>query len=85
MRDSFDVNLIRLRENISFGQRVGGFVVETSTGGDWQVFGIEGTSVGSCRIMRSPSPVSATSVRLRITQNSACPALSEFGIFSETL
>ncbi len=76
-------NLVRLRENIQLGQRVDAFSVDIWRGGAWAAFA-QGASIGSCRILRSDDPISTTKVRLRVTHASACPALSEFALFSET-
>lgn len=75
-------NLVRLRENIRLGQRVGGFAVEIWRNGDWSTFG-KGASIGACRILRSDAPISTTRIRLRITEASACPALSELALFAD--
>ncbi len=75
-------NVIRLRENLRLGQRVEAFAVDRRQGGDWEPFA-SGTSIGSCRLIRTPRDVTAEQVRLRITQSPVCPALSEFGLFAE--
>ncbi|MBV8810327.1 MAG: alpha-L-fucosidase [Acidobacteriaceae bacterium] len=75
-------DIVRIRENIRLGQRVDSFMVEVWTEGNWSRFG-EGTSIGSCRIVGAQAPVTTTRVRLRITKAAVCPALSEFGLFSE--
>jgi alpha-L-fucosidase len=73
-------DLVRVRETIALGQRIGGFSVEYWKDSAWEVFG-KGTSVGACRILRSTQPVSANRVRLKITESAACPVLSEFALF----
>lgn len=75
-------NLIRLREHIRLGQRISAFVVDVWRDGEWSILG-QGTSIGSCRILRAATPVTTTRVRLRITKSPVCPALSEVGLFSE--
>ena len=75
-------NLVRLRENITLGQRVSEFAVDQWVDGVWRSFG-KGTSIGSCRILRSDAPVTATRVRLRVTKAPVCPALSEIGLYLE--
>jgi alpha-L-fucosidase len=75
-------NLVRLRENIRLGQRISGFAVDVWRNGKWSILS-EGTSIGSCRILRMEGPVSTMLARLRITRSSVCPALSEFGLFCE--
>jgi alpha-L-fucosidase len=74
-------NVVRLRENLRLGQRVDGFAIDSWRDGAWQEFG-GGTSVGSCRLVRG-NPVSTTRMRLRVTEASACPALSELGVFAD--
>lgn len=73
-------NLLRLRESICLGQRIAEFAVDTWTGGDWKPFS-QGTSIGSCRILKTELPVTTSRVRLRITDSPVCPALSEFGLY----
>jgi alpha-L-fucosidase len=75
-------NIVRLRENIRLGQRVAEFAVDVWLHGRWSIFA-EGTSIGICRILRAAIPVTTTGVRLRVTKSTVCPALSEFGLFSE--
>lgn len=72
-------NLVRLRENIKFGQRIGRCVVEAMVNGQWETLG-EGTSIGACRIFSFPT-VSATQLRVRITDSAAPAMLSELGVF----
>jgi alpha-L-fucosidase len=74
---------VRVRENIRLGQRVESFAVDVWSNGNWSQLG-QGTSIGSCRILRSEKPVSTTRVRLRMTRSPVCPALSEFGLFRAT-
>jgi alpha-L-fucosidase len=73
-------NLVRLREYIQLGQRVDAFAIDVWQNGDWASFGAA-TSIGLARIIRSQRPVTASRLRLRITEAAACPALSEFAIF----
>jgi alpha-L-fucosidase len=75
---SFD--LVRLRETIALGQRIGAFSVEYWRDGSWAQFAT-GTSIGACRILRSPQPITASRVRLKISESAACPALAEFALF----
>jgi alpha-L-fucosidase len=77
---AIDFNLVQLREEIELGQRIGGFAVEYWKDGGWSSLGT-GTSVGSCRIMRTAQMVNSNRVRLKITESAGCPALSEFGVF----
>ncbi len=73
-------NLVRLREEIQFGQRVSAFTVDTWQNGEWRAFG-EGTSIGMCRILRSREMVETTRVRVRITQAPVEPLLSHIGLY----
>jgi len=75
-------NVMRLRENIRLGQRVEAFELDHWDSGAWKRFAQE-TSIGSCRLIRIPEPVTTTKVRLRITKSPVCPALSEFGLYLE--
>jgi alpha-L-fucosidase len=75
-------NLVRLREDIRLGQRISAFAVDVWRDGKWSVVA-EGTSIGSWRILRVNTPMTTKRVRLRITKSPVCPALSEFGLFSE--
>ena len=77
-------DLVRVRETIALGQRIGAFTVEYWKENAWANFGT-GTSIGACRILRAPQPVQSDRVRLRITESAACPALSEFALFATGL
>ena len=75
-------DLVRLREDIRLGQRIDEFAVDFWNG-NWAQFG-QGTSIGSCRILKSKTPVTTTRVKLRITKSAVCPALCEFSLFRES-
>ncbi|MBP5319959.1 MAG: alpha-L-fucosidase [Kiritimatiellae bacterium] len=74
----FDV--VRLRENIKLGQRVDAFVVEVWDGKAWQLFA-QGESIGACRLLRGKK-IRTDRVRLRILHATACPCISEFGLYA---
>jgi alpha-L-fucosidase len=80
LKRPMNFSLVRLREEIALGQRIGGFQVDYWKDGGWVSFG-NGTSVGACRIVRSEKALTADKVRLRITQSAACLAVREFGLF----
>lgn len=80
-RSTVSFNVIRLRENIRLGQRVDACAVDIWKDGAWQEFG-RATSIGPCRLVRAKETASTTRLRLRITESSACPALSELGAYS---
>jgi len=74
-------SVVRLREYIPLGQRVEAFALDQWQGGQWVEFAT-GTSIGHCRLVRH-EPVTTDKVRLRILNSPVCPALAEFGVFSE--
>lgn len=75
---TFDV--VRLREHLPLGQRVGAFAIDAWLDGNWREIG-RGTSIGSQRLVRTAT-TTANKVRLRITDAAACPAISEFALFA---
>jgi alpha-L-fucosidase len=77
---SFDI--IRLRENIKLGQRIGAVEVDAMVDGAWTTVG-HATSIGSCRIISIPSTIKTKQVRLRVTSSPVCIALSEFGLYNK--
>jgi alpha-L-fucosidase len=77
-----EFNVARIRENVQLGQRIARFAVDAWVDGDWRLFAA-GTSIGQCRILRSPTKIRTARVRLRITESPVCPAISEFGLFLE--
>ncbi len=74
--------VIRVREEIQLGQRIDAIAVDRWDGGAWQQIAAA-TSVGPRRLMRLEQPVTAARLRLRVTQASASPAISEFAVFAE--
>jgi alpha-L-fucosidase len=68
-----------LQENISLGQRVEKFCLETWDGTNWIQFG-SGTTIGYKRLLRFPA-VTTSKVRLVIEQSRTCPSISNFGLF----
>jgi len=75
-------SVIRIREAIRFGQRIDAIAVDRFQDGGWREFATA-TSIGPRRLIRLEQPVTASRLRLRITQASASPALSEFALFHE--
>jgi alpha-L-fucosidase len=51
-------------------------------GHDWQPLAAV-TSIGARRLIRLRRPVTAARLRLRVTEASASPVLSEFALFAE--
>lgn len=77
-------NIISIRENIKLGQRVDSVTVYLQSGSTWQKIG-GATSIGSLRLIRLPQYVTARRVKIEISKASACPALSELGVYAEPL
>jgi alpha-L-fucosidase len=75
-------NVVRIKEEIRFGQRIEAVSVETMENEAWKPVATA-TSVGSTRLIRLPAPVSAAKVRVRVTQAAAPPIISEFSVFRE--
>jgi alpha-L-fucosidase len=76
-------SVIAVKEDIRYGQRVDAFTVERWNAGSWEQVA-QGTSIGPRRYLRLDKPVTATRVRLRVTQASASPVLTQFSLFSES-
>jgi len=74
--------VVRLREAIRFGQRIDRAAIDGWNGADWRPLA-EATSIGPRRLIRLDRPVTAARLRLRVTEASASPVLSEFALFSE--
>jgi len=73
------INVIDIREYLPLGQRIDEVVVEIETAHGWQSIATV-QSIGNRRLVRYATP-SVTAVRLRITQSSATPVLSAFGVY----
>ncbi|MGA2195491.1 MAG: discoidin domain-containing protein, partial [Bryobacteraceae bacterium] len=75
-------SVIRLREEIRLGQRIDSVAVDRWNAGAWEPLATA-TSIGAQRLIRLDKPVETSRLRLRVTQASASPALSEFAVFAE--
>lgn len=75
---TFDV--VRLREHLPLGQRVTTFALDVDDGAGWREIARH-QAIGSQRLVRLATPVTARRVRLRIVEAEACPAISEFALF----
>ncbi len=73
----FDV--VRLRENITLGQRVDEFAIDVWRESGWQEHA-KGESIGACRLLRCDK-VKSDRVRLRIVKAAAAPCISEIGLY----
>lgn len=76
-------NVVRLREYLPLGQRVEAFSLDQWQDGRWMEFAT-GTSIGNCRLLRT-GQITTSRIRLRIVQGSACPAISELGVYWEPM
>jgi alpha-L-fucosidase len=72
-------NLIELQEDISLGQRVFSFQVETEKNGNWTVL-TEGTTIGYKRILPVPGCTSSH-LRIRVTGTYAPPMLLNAALY----
>lgn len=76
--------VVRLREAITFGQRIDRVAIDGWNGADWQLLAAV-TGIGPRRLIRLDRPVTAARLRLRVTEASASPVLSEFALFAEAV
>jgi alpha-L-fucosidase len=74
-----EFNVVRLRENIKLGHRIGSFAIDISQDGQWKEIA-KGQSIGACRLLKT-NKVKTDKVRLRILESRACPCISDFGLF----
>ena len=79
-REPMTFNIVRLREYTPLGQRIRSFALDQWQDGQWREFAAS-TSIGICRLVRTPAPITTRKIRLRITHAEACPTLSELGVF----
>jgi len=77
-----EFQVVRVKEAIQFGQRVGGMAIDRWDSGEWKEVATA-ASIGPRRLIRLEKPVGAARLRLRITQADAAPVLSEWGVFAE--
>ena len=75
-------NVIRIKEDIRLGQRIEAVTVEAMDSGTWKQIA-SATSIGPRRIIKLEAPVSATQMRLKVTETAAEPVISEFALFRE--
>jgi alpha-L-fucosidase len=75
-------SVVRLQESIRLGQRIGAVAIDSWKDDAWAKLA-EATSIGNCRLIRLGGHVTASKLRLRITDSPVCPALSDFGLFEE--
>jgi len=73
-------NRFVVQEYIQLGQRVKVFSVEALINGTWTKLA-QGTTIGYKRILRFPT-VTASQVRINITQSKASPVISSVGVYN---
>ena len=74
--------VIAVAEDIRYGQRVDAFAVDRWNAGNWEQIAAA-TSIGPRRLLRLEHAVEAARLRLRITQASASPILTQLAVFAE--
>lgn len=72
-------NRFMAQEYIRLGQRIKAFTLDASVGGTWKKIA-EATTVGYKRILRFPG-VTASKIRMTITDSKCCPLLSHIGVY----
>jgi alpha-L-fucosidase len=78
-------NRVQLQEYIPLGQRVESFEIQVRTGGSWKTWGSGAkTTIGNKRIILGNS-VTADAVKVRIKSALACPVLSGFALYNDTV
>ena len=80
MPRSVTFDLIRLRENLTFGLRVDDYEIDAWTGNRWATIA-KHTCIGPQRLIRLEDPVHTDKVRVRITRAAASPVLCGFGLY----
>ena len=76
-------NRVVLQEYIPLGQRVKSFTVYYKKNGSWTKWK-DGSTIGHKRILLGSS-VTTDAVKVSITASKACPVLSGFGLYSDTV
>ncbi len=74
-------SVVSLREPIQLGQRIDAWALDAWQDDEWREFA-SGTGIGARRLWRGQAIWTAR-LRLRIEHASACPALSELGVYLE--
>jgi len=75
-------NVIRVAEDIRYGQRIDSVAIERWNAGSWEQVA-SATSIGPHRLIRLDRPVTAARLRVNVTAASAPPLVSEFALFEE--
>jgi len=75
------INLVRIRESLTLGQRIDSLAVDVRVGGEWKEWGTA-SSIGAQRLIAGERVVT-DAVRVRILGSAAAPALAEVALFQE--
>lgn len=73
-------DLISIRENIKFGQRVEEFAMDSWENDAWKEIH-KGTSIGARRLIKLDTPVTTPKLRIRFTKTPEVVVLSELGVY----
>jgi len=73
-------DLIRLREELSYGARVDVYAIEVWRDGGWDSIA-QHSCIGAQRLIHLDLPVTAQRVRLRVLTAAASPVISEFSLY----
>lgn len=73
-------DLVRLREYLPLGVRVTRFALDVESDGAWQRIA-ERECISAQRLIRLPQPIAPRRLRFTVLEGSACPAISEIGLF----
>lgn len=76
-----EFNVVSIREYIQLGQRIDDWGIDVWQSGKWYEIG-RGCGIGARRLWRGPATVT-DKIRFRVINASACPAITEFGVFLE--
>ena len=75
-----EIHVVRLREDIRYGQRIDAAVLENWNGNAWDSVSSV-TSMGPRRLVAFDKPVTSSRLRLRVTESAAPPILAEFSVW----
>jgi len=75
-------NVVRVREDIRYGQRIDAAAIESWGAQGWEPVGTV-TSIGARRLVRLEKPVTTRRLRVRVTESAAPPLVAEVALFRE--
>jgi alpha-L-fucosidase len=80
LREPREIDIIRIEEMISLGQRVKSFAVSAMIDGSWQQVA-SATTIGPRRVLKLAAPVTTKMVRIELNESLAPPVISEVGLY----